>query len=112
MSDTSHPNWREVFELARQEKVSVLLVLNRVPSRAKLTEAMTAKLGELAVPVAETRIGNRVGLATALFEGRGITEEIKALADEILGRAQALAAGSAHAGARAGKDSLRRAASA
>ena len=45
----------------------------------------------------ETRIGNRVALATALFEGRGITEsgrgsraaeEITALADEILKKAK------------------------
>jgi chromosome partitioning protein len=108
---------KPTIDLARQEKVPVLLVLNRVPPRANLTDAMTGKLGALAVPVADTRIGSRVGLATALFEGRGITEaspsstaaeEIKALAEEILRKS----AGIAHAGARATPDVLRRAASA
>jgi chromosome partitioning protein len=79
--------------LAAAEKVPALLVLNRVPPRAKLTDAMAAKLAELKAAVATARLGNRVALATALFEGRGITEasphspaaeEIRALAAEIL----------------------------
>jgi chromosome partitioning protein len=87
---------RPTLDLAAQEKVPVLLVLNRVPPRANLVEAMLAKLGELGAEVAEARIGNRVALATALLEGRGITEaaassrageEIAALAGEIARRA-------------------------
>jgi chromosome partitioning protein len=83
---------RPTLELAREAKVPVLLVLNRVPPRARLTEAMLDKIGELGVAVAEARIGSRVALANALFEGRGITEaapsspaaaEIGALAEEI-----------------------------
>jgi chromosome partitioning protein len=87
---------KPTLDLARQEKVPVLLVLNRVPPRANLTEAMLAKLAELGAAVADSRIGNRVALATALAEGRGITEaapasraaeEIAALAAEALRRA-------------------------
>lgn len=86
---------RPTLELARQERVPALLVLNRVPARANLTDAMAAELAALGAPVAETQIGNRVALASALAEGRGIleaapasraAEEIAALADEILRR--------------------------
>jgi chromosome partitioning protein len=87
---------KPTLDLAKSEKVPALLVFNRVPPRAKLTEAMLEKVGALGVPLAETRVGNRVALATALFEGSGITEtapssaageEIRALAAEILARA-------------------------
>lgn len=92
---------RPTLELARQERVPTLLVLNRVPSRANLTEAMRAELADLGVPIAETRIGNRVALAAALAEGKGIFEaaptsaaaqEIAALAAEVLRRASGRAA--------------------
>jgi chromosome partitioning protein len=84
---------RATLELARQERVPALLVLNRVPSRANLTQTMAAKLAELGAPVAATQIGNRVALAAALAEGQGIleaapgsraAEEITALAAEVL----------------------------
>jgi chromosome partitioning protein len=87
---------KPTLDLAKQEKVKVLLVLNRVPPRANLTEAMLAKLAELDADVAQSRIGNRVALATSLAEGLGITEaapssraaeEIAAVAEEILRRA-------------------------
>ena len=84
---------RPTLELARQERVPALLVLNRVPARANLTEAMAAALAALGAPVAEARIGNRVAFAAALTEGKGILEaapgsraaaEIAALAAEVL----------------------------
>lgn len=84
-----------ILDVARREQVPALLVLNRVPSRAKLTDTMIAQLKELDVPLAKTRIGNRVALAAALAEGKGIMEaapsslaatEIKSLAAEILDR--------------------------
>ena len=83
------------LDLCRQERVPAVLVLNRVPSRAKLTVAMAAKLAELGAPLATAQIGNRVALAAALAEGRGILEtaptsaaalEIAALAEELLQR--------------------------
>jgi chromosome partitioning protein len=84
---------RPTLDLARQERVPALLVLNRVPARANLTEAMTAELAQLGAPVAKAQIGNRVALAAALAEGQGILEaapgsraaqEILALAREVL----------------------------
>jgi len=75
------------------EKVPALLVLNRVPARAKLTGMLLDAFAALDVPLAETQIGNRVGLAAAINEGQGILEyepssvaarEIKALAAEVL----------------------------
>jgi chromosome partitioning protein len=84
---------RATLELARQERVPALIVMNRVPSRANLTQAMAVKLAELGAPVARTQIGNRVALASALAEGQGILEadpqsraaaEITALAAEVL----------------------------
>jgi chromosome partitioning protein len=86
---------RPTLELARQERVPALLVLNRVPARANLTAAMAAPLAELATPVALAQIGNRVALAASLADGKGISEaaptsraalEIAALADEVLQR--------------------------
>jgi chromosome partitioning protein len=88
---------RPTLELARQERVPALLVLNRVPPRANLTEAMTAEIEALKTPVAASQIGNRVALAAALAEGKGIleaaprtraAEEIAALADEVLRRSE------------------------
>ncbi|HWI26382.1 MAG TPA: ParA family partition ATPase [Stellaceae bacterium] len=88
---------RPTLELARQERVPVLLVLNRVPARANLTDAMANEIGALGVPIAAAQIGNRVALAAALAEGRGILEaspssraaaEIRALGQEVLARCE------------------------
>jgi len=84
---------RPTLELARQERVPALLVLNRVPARASLTDAMLAEVAQLGAAMAATQIGNRVALAAALAEGKGISEaaphsrageEIAALAREVL----------------------------
>jgi chromosome partitioning protein len=88
---------RPTLDLARQERVPSLLVLNRVPARANITEAMARQLAALGAPVASVQIGNRVALAAALAEGRGILEaaphsraagEIAALAREVLARCE------------------------
>ena len=85
------------LDLARQERVPALLVLNRVPARANRTRPMAAALAGLGAAIADTRIGNRIALAAALAEGKGIAEaapgstaalEIDALAAEILRRAE------------------------
>jgi chromosome partitioning protein len=85
---------KATLELARTERVPALLVLNRVPSRSNLTEAMLAEFRELGVPIAQSLIGNRVALAASLAEGKGILEaapgsraaqEIDALSQEVLG---------------------------
>lgn len=84
---------KATVDLAKAEKRPALLVLNRVPPRAKLTDAMTAGIAELGQPVAEASLGNRVALAASLAEGKGVVEyqprgtaatEIRALAEEVL----------------------------
>jgi chromosome partitioning protein len=65
------------LDLARQEKVPVLLVLNRVPPRAKLADELIERIKEMGADVANTHIGNRVQFAAALFEGRSVTESAR-----------------------------------
>jgi chromosome partitioning protein len=81
------------LDLAKSEKTPALLVLNRVPPRASLTEAMTSKINAMGAKVATSQIGNRVALAASLLEGKGVTEyqkrgsaaaEIMALAAEVM----------------------------
>lgn len=80
------------LEIASREKAKVLIVLNRVPPRAKLTEAMVEEIKRFGDKIARTRLGNRVAFAAALSEGRTVTEhtpssraagEIRALMKEI-----------------------------
>jgi len=89
---------KPTLDLARAEKTPALLVLNRMPPRAKLTGKMLAAFNALDVPLAETQIGNRIALAASINEGLGILEyegssvaarEIKALAAEVLQRCAA-----------------------
>ena len=81
------------LDMAQQEGVPALLVLNRVPARASLTAAMRERLAAYDVGLATIGIGNRVALAAAFAEGWGIGEsapvstaasEIAALAAEVL----------------------------
>lgn len=86
---------RPTIALAEGEKTDVLVVLNRVPPRAKLADAVIDQMGELAADIAAARVGNRIALAAALMKGRGVTEtnrrslaaeEIDGLATEVLSR--------------------------
>lgn len=85
---------RPTLELAKAEKRPALLVLNRVPARGRLVDAVAARAAELGVPLAGSQLGNRLGFAAALMDGATLTEteprsrgaeEIAALAAEILG---------------------------
>jgi chromosome partitioning protein len=89
---------KPILDLARAEKTPALLVLNRVPPRSNLTGTLREAFNALDVPLADAQIGNRVALAAAINEGRGILEyersgaaarEIKALAEEVLQRVPA-----------------------
>ena len=84
---------RQTLALVKEEGRQALLVLNRVPPRARLVDSMLADLGDLGCRIAATRLGNRVLFAAALAEGRAAAEmdprgaaaaEVAALADEIL----------------------------
>lgn len=65
---------RFTLEIARRERVPALLVLNRVPARACLNSEMREWLDGYDVGLASIAVGNRVRLAAALAEGRGIAE--------------------------------------
>ena len=89
---------KPTLDLARAEKTPALLVLNRVPPRAKLTGRVLEAFKALDTPLADAQVGNRVALAAAINEGQGILEyqassaaarEIKALAEEVLRRCAA-----------------------
>ena len=92
---TSHVDlWatESVLELAQRVGRPVLMVLNRAPGRAKLTQDVIAQLDGLHAPRARTVLGNRVIFAETLGEGLGVVEkdrgsaaaaEIEALVDEI-----------------------------
>ena len=90
--------WAVLPSLSLAEKAGkpALIVLNRVPPRAKLTDALLPVVKQLEGALARTRIGNRTLLASALNEGRGVTEakansvaarEIHRLAKEVLRKA-------------------------
>jgi chromosome partitioning protein len=79
---------KATLELAKNEKIPVKVVLNRVAPNSRLTQTIADELPELA----ETTLGNRVLFAAALMEGRTATEvepasaaakEIKDLVKEI-----------------------------
>ena len=81
------------LDLAREEKVPALIVINRVPPRAKLADELIEMIKGMGAPVAHAQVGNRIQFAAALFEGRSVTEsarrtraaeEIQELAAEIL----------------------------
>ncbi|HIC82631.1 MAG TPA: ParA family protein [Kiloniellaceae bacterium] len=81
------------LDMAQEEKAPVLLVLNRVPPRANLTDEMLAEIKDYGAKVARSRIGNRVGFGGAMLQGQGVTEfqkssraaqEIRALSKEVL----------------------------
>ncbi len=88
------------LDLAAQEKRRLLLVLNRVPPRARIADELIARVRDLvnppAVDIAESQIGNRTAYAGTLLSGLSVTEaarktqaaaEMQALAEEILSRA-------------------------
>jgi chromosome partitioning protein len=83
---------KPTLDLARREKSLALLVLNRVPSRARLADAIRAAIEVEGMPLARSALGNRGAFAASLMEGKGVVEsqpkglaaaEILALADEI-----------------------------
>lgn len=82
-----------VLDLARREKASVLVVLNRVRPNTRLSVEVAEKAAELGANVAGTQVANRVSYAETLGQGLGVTEqgrsgparqEMAALTDEVL----------------------------
>jgi chromosome partitioning protein len=74
---------------AKSEKIPVRTVMNRVNPASKILATIRAELPELT----DATLGNRVGFASSLLEGKGVVEvdprsaaslEIRALAEEII----------------------------
>lgn len=81
------------LEVARREKTPVLVVLNRMPPRGRLSDQVMAHLDDQSLPVAAAQLGSRVAFASSMMEGLGVIEaaprgtaaqEIRALCAEIL----------------------------
>lgn len=92
---------RPTLELALREGRPSLLVINRMPPRARLASDMTTKLASLGIGVASATLGNRVAFAETLAEGQGVSEaepgspaaqEIVAVGEEVWARAGGVAA--------------------
>lgn len=84
--------------LAAAEGVPAVMVLNRVPPRARLTEEIVASLDTFVAPLAAARLGNRVAFAESIGIGSTALEtrrtgvaagEARSLAHEVLGLATA-----------------------
>ncbi len=83
---------RATLELVGHGGAKALIVLNRVPSRSRITDEMAAAIADLGCGVAEARLGNRVSYAAAMGLGSTVTElagdpkateEVFRLVDEI-----------------------------
>ena len=83
---------KPTLDMIAKEGTAALIVLNRLPSRSKLTDNLIVDLKRGSVPIARSALGNRISFASSLVEGKGITEtephsvaaaEVKLLADEI-----------------------------
>ncbi len=81
------------LDLARAQKTPALVVLNRVPPRARLTGEMEELLIGYEANIAAHRLGNRVAFAEAVGQGATVieknstsraAEEITGLVDEIV----------------------------
>lgn len=79
-------------EFAKDQGTDVRLVLNRVPPRSRLVDAVQGLLRESDLKLTANTLGNRVAFAASMMEGLGVTEsepssqaadEIKALAQEL-----------------------------
>lgn len=77
---------------AQEQGTDVRLVLNRVPPRSRLVEAVQGMLKNDDLKLTQNALGNRVAFAASMMEGLGVTEsepssqaadEIRALAKEL-----------------------------
>jgi chromosome partitioning protein len=82
-------------KVAAGEDTPAIMVVNRVPPRAKLTDEMMALLGKFDARAAKARLGNRTAFAAALGRGSSVLEdaprskaaaEVEALAQELWSR--------------------------
>jgi chromosome partitioning protein len=84
---------RPTLELISREGGKALIVLNRVPPRARVADSLVAQMTKAGMPLSRASLGNRTAFVAALIDGKGVTEadprsaaatEIRLLADELL----------------------------
>ena len=69
------------LKLVLEEKRSLMIVLNRVPSKSKLNTTIMEKLEAMGIPVSYQALSNRVSYAASIMMGLGVVEyEPKSLA--------------------------------
>ncbi len=75
------------LKLVLADKKSLLIVLNRVPSKSKLNVMIMDKLEATGIPVSHQALGNRVSFAASIMMGLGVVEyePRSTAADEIRG---------------------------
>ncbi|MTI43082.1 plasmid segregation oscillating ATPase ParF [Roseibium hamelinense] len=83
----------QTFQLAAREDTPAILVLNRVPPRASLTQEMADAMNASGYPALSARLGNRTSFAASMGKGRTVMEtdpsgkaskEMQALIDELV----------------------------
>jgi len=62
------------LEIARREKIPALALLNRAPAKGKLVDRIRADLAASGVTLTTTSLGNRIAFASAMLDGRGVSE--------------------------------------
>ena len=65
---------QSVLDETQREGSHPLIVLTRVPARARLTAEVVAELARLKSPVADTRLGNRTAYAATLAVGASVAD--------------------------------------
>ena len=64
-------------EFASEQGTPVRLVLNRVPPRSRLVDAVRVMLQDKDLDIAKNHLGNRVAFAASMMEGLGVTESAR-----------------------------------
>jgi chromosome partitioning protein len=84
------------LELIAHEGGHALIVLNRVPPRARVADSLVAEMTKAGMPLSRASLGNRTAFVASLIDGKGVTEadprsaaatEIRLLADEVMRKA-------------------------
>jgi chromosome partitioning protein len=87
---------KPTLEMIDKEKRPALVVLNRVPPRARIADELVLQLKRDRMPLARAALGNRIAYAASLMEGKGVVEaephsvaaaEIRLLANEVMRKA-------------------------
>lgn len=63
-----------ILEEVRRERARPLIVLTRVPARARLTTDVVAEISRLQCPIAQARLGSRTAFAATLAVGASVAD--------------------------------------